>query len=360
MREKMAEERRKFHNVKEVESPTYKINKDRLETFDTRLMIFNRVNLDKNWSGYKRTEKKKALENISMKKNGYTRLDYALSEATWTIHDTWLDAFSQNRINRPRGSILGSEWYKEKMTITNMHEMSNNLKRAAKFFGADLTGITELNRDWLFKNWRYTLEPVSFPENIRYAVVLAYEMQENGISTSPKAIAGAVTALGYSRSTFTTACLSEFIRNLGYEAYSACNDAGLSIPLAVDAGLGQLGRNGLLITPEYGPRVQLSKIFTDLPLEPDKPIDFNVENTCRICKRCAKACKASAINVEDEPTYSSNYVSSSQGTLKWYVDGEKCYMFWSENGTDCSDCIITCPYSATPVNVSPEDFWNER
>jgi len=45
-----------------------------------------------------------------------------------------------------------------------------------------------------------------------------------------------------------------------------CNDTALSIPLAIDAGLGELGRNGLLITAEYGYCIRLCKIFTNLPL----------------------------------------------------------------------------------------------
>ena len=49
---------------------------------------------------------------------------------------------------------------------------------------------------------------------------------------------------------------------------------GITIPMAVDAGLGELGRNGLLLTEKYGPRVRLCKVFTDLPLEPDEPIDL--------------------------------------------------------------------------------------
>ncbi|MBN1682066.1 reductive dehalogenase [Candidatus Bathyarchaeota archaeon] len=355
----MAEERRKFHNIQKVDIHTYKINKKKLKRFDSHLMIFNRILLDENWSGYKRSEREKALKNIKSKAEGYSRIDYALSEAAWTLHDVWLDAFKQDRISRPQESILGSDWYKDELKIKDSSKMSINLKKAAKFFGADLVGIAKLNRDWLFKNWGYSFEPINFKKTIKNVIVLGYEMEEIGLSTSPTAIAGSVTALGYSRSAFTTACLSEFIRNLGYEAYPACNDAGLSIPLAIDAGLGQLGRNGLLITPEYGPRVQLSKIFTSLPLEPDKPIDFGVEKTCRICRRCAKSCKANAISLDEEPTYSSDYKSSSQGTLKWYVDGEKCYEFWCDNGTDCSDCIVSCPYSATPVHVTSEEFWKK-
>ena len=43
------------------------------------------------------------------------------------------------------------------------------------------------------------------------------------------------------------------------------------------AGLGEYGRLGLLITPEFGPRVRIGKIFTDLPLSHDEPRSFVVE-----------------------------------------------------------------------------------
>lgn len=43
------------------------------------------------------------------------------------------------------------------------------------------------------------------------------------------------------------------------------NDISLSIPLAIEAGLGELGRNGLLITKDFGPCVRLCKIFTTCP-----------------------------------------------------------------------------------------------
>lgn len=50
------------------------------------------------------------------------------------------------------------------------------------------------------------------------------------------------------------------------------NDTALAIPYAIKAGLGEYGRHGLLITPEYGPRVRIGKIFTDMPLAHDVPV----------------------------------------------------------------------------------------
>ena len=98
-----------------------------------------------------------------------------------------------------------------------------------------------------------------------------------------------------SKMAFTASSLAEFIHNFGYTPIPDGNDMSLSIPLAIDTGLGQLGRNGLLITPEYGPRVRLCKVFTDPPLEPDSPIDFGVNDFCRRCRLCADACEVDAI-----------------------------------------------------------------
>src|SRR4030042_1174651 len=149
---------------------------------------------------------------------------------------------------------------------------------------------------------------------------MAVEMDELGIATSPELPAAAATGIGYSRLAFTASTLAEFIRNLGYTAVPAGNATGLSVPLAVDAGLGEAGRDGALTTPRYGPRVRLCKVYTALPLKPDRPIDFGVRATCRTCKRCAEACEVEAIRFDDEPSYEPACRSSSVGALQWSED----------------------------------------
>jgi reductive dehalogenase len=143
---------------------------------------------------------------------------------------------------------------------------------------------------------------------------------------------------------FLVSCIAEFIRNLGYKAIPMGNDTALSIPLAIDAGLGELGRNGLLITPEYGPCIRICKVFTDLELKTDKPITFGVTDFCKNCKKCVEACEADAIQTEDEPSFKTVCPSNRQGVLRWAVNQDKCYKFWVENGGECSNCIAACPF----------------
>ncbi len=61
--------------------------------------------------------------------------------------------------------------------------------------------------------------------------------------------------------------------------------------VAIAAGLGWLGRNNLLVTPEYGAQVRLVTILTDLQLEPGTPLNQD----CGECRRCISACPANAI-----------------------------------------------------------------
>jgi epoxyqueuosine reductase QueG len=59
------------------------------------------------------------------------------------------------------------------------------------------------------------------------------------------------------------------------------------------AGLGKLGRNSLLITPQFGNLVHLVSIVTNIELEPDTPLDW--EPCPGNCGACLKACPTGAI-----------------------------------------------------------------
>lgn len=341
--------------IKRVEKPPYVVDKSRLCRFDGRNIVFSRVGWDSSWEGYKRMFNEKVPKLIEEGREGYTRVDFALLYASWIVHDAFKGGFSWTRIEPQRVSEIAMKinWKQFECKVDDPKKMSAVIKRAAKFFGASLVGVCKLNRDWLYAD-------VEIPSKFENAIVMAVEMDAVGIASSPAVMASAATGVGYSKMAFILACMGEFIRNLGYEAIQCGNDSALSVPLAIDAGLGELGRNGLLITPQYGPRVRLCKIFTDLPLDPDKPIEFGVREFCKKCKLCAKSCEAGAISMDDEPSFEAVCKSNNPGVLKWYVNVERCYLFWCENGADCSTCIKVCPYnvaSSRGTKISPKQFW---
>ncbi|MBW1999213.1 MAG: reductive dehalogenase, partial [Deltaproteobacteria bacterium] len=122
------------------------------------------------------------------------------------------------------------------------------------------------------------------------------------------------------------------------------NTIGITIPMAVQAGLGQLGRNGLLINPEFGPALRISKVLTSLPLVPDAPIDFGVTEFCSTCEICADKCPGQAI-MHGERTTEARNESTSPGVLKWPIDAEKCIGQWSRIRKPCTICISVCPFN---------------
>jgi len=327
-------------SVTRVEDPTYVIDPSKLRRFNARNNIFQRVMWDSSWEGYQRKYDEKAQSLVAKETPGYSRVDFAMAYASWIVHDAFKGGFSWTRIKSYRTQVdtAGIDWTATKYHVQNPNEMSEQVKCAARLFGASLVGICKLKRDWVYAG-------IEIPETLENVIVIAVEMDANGIAASPAVPAATATGVGYSRMAFTAACTGEFIRNLGYQAIQCGNDTVLSIPLAIDAGLGELGRNGLLITPQYGSRVRICKVITDLPLEADKPIEFGVKEFCGMCKMCSKHCEAEAISSSDEPSFKTVSNSNNPGALKWYVDVDKCYLFWCENSVDCSTCIKVCPFS---------------
>jgi len=102
-----------------------------------------------------------------------------------------------------------------------------------------------------------------------------------------------------------------------------------------------------LITPNYGPRVRLAKVFTNLPLLPDSPIEFGVRDFCMICEKCAEKCPSQSI-MFGPPSAEPHNISNRKGVNTWHINAETCFQYWVRNGCDCSNCIRTCPFNKPP------------
>ena len=334
-----------------IEEPKYLVA-GRITRFNQKYTVFSRSSWDPPFQKLKRKYQKRRIKLLRKKDK---LAEFAFRDASWTVANTlgtfvgfaqgndglysWkrLDSPDENLdINKDPGRIAAQY----------LKEISEKVKNAARFFGASLVGITRLNPLWVY-SYSYNRsnrqnQTLTLPKSYRFVVIMGIEMDHDKINSSPLD-ASTATGLGYSKMSFVTSLLAQLIRNLGYKALPCGNDTALSIPLAIDAGLGELGRNGLLITPQFGPRVRLCKVITDLPLIPDLPIDFGLHEYCKTCNKCFVKCPANAIS-EDE-TAKSTTISNSSGIMKWPVNGEKCYEYWSRQGIDCSICIKVCPFN---------------
>jgi len=174
-----------------------------------------------------------------------------------------------------------------------------------------------------------------------YALALTVEMDKEMVDRAPGAPTVMESALQYLRSGVMAVQVADLIRRLGYRARAHIDgNYRVICPLvARDAGLGVLGRMGLLMTPRLGPRVRIAVVTTDLPLEAGQPAaDPSTLDFCLRCRKCAHACPSRAISLgppeEDE-----------KGVRRWRIDSESCFTFWTKVGTDCARCMAVCPYS---------------
>ncbi|MFK7753580.1 MAG: reductive dehalogenase [Sedimentitalea sp.] len=288
--------------------------------------------------------------------DGFTQNDFALRNGPWVVTEMFAemhkaagrrDGFTDDFTPHIPPKV-------DKAETGSPREAATGIKKVAKLYGADLVGITDYDPKWTyhskFSARTGTSRPLELPEGLTSVIVLGKAMEYDIIRMSPSATASAGPASGYAEDAITLLALAQYIRSLGYKAVANQNDTTLAIPYAIKAGLGEYGRNGLCITPEYGPRVRFGRILTDMPMAHDKPAAFGVEQTCDICRRCANNCPPQAIDHGAPSTYTYNR-SNIPGIKKWTTDAEKCFKFWVSRGTDCANCIRTCPYNKDATHL---------
>ncbi len=221
------------------------------------------------------------------------------------------------------------------------------IKQIAKYLGSDLCGIATLDQSYVYSHTGRG--PDSYGKEIvldhLFAIVFAVEMDLAMVASAPRAPAVVETGKQYVEAARISIILANFIRRIGYPArahIAGSNYQAMLPPLAWEAGLGELGRIGTLVTTKYGPRARLGLVTTSLPMTPDKPKTIGIQDFCEKCKKCAVNCPAQAIPDGEK--------KEENGVLKWVLNREECYRFWRKAGTDCAVCMYVCPYSK-PVNL---------
>ncbi|MCI0713968.1 MAG: 4Fe-4S dicluster domain-containing protein [Chloroflexi bacterium] len=139
--------------------------------------------------------------------------------------------------------------------------------------------------------------------------------------------------------------MAAHIRHLGWDAKAVTTMASaelLHIPLAIKAGLGELGKSGLLITREFGANVRLAAVLTNLPVTLDSPADIGIADFCALCQLCVKQCPAGAISLEKQMV---------RGIQKWVTDIGKCAPYFVEHHA-CGICLEICPWTEHGPRIS--------
>ena len=107
---------------------------------------------------------------------------------------------------------------------------------------------------------------------------------------------------------------------------------------AVKAGLGWIGRSCQLVTRDFGPRVRLGTVLTDMPLGEEEVV--RMRSYCGTCRRCVEACPVGALTGGEW---------SEKGKRDDLLDARSCDNWKKEhyaefNGMVCGICTSACPH----------------
>ena len=234
----------------------------------------------------------------------------------------WLNLVNRWLLRKADGRVA-----KTRVEVTDPAAMTREIKATALRLGAGTVGIARIGEAALYENYQTRFE---------YAIVVLMPMDSEEMSHIAGERAGIETMRVYMEISRTVIGIAAHIRGLGWpaRAYGESSDI-LHIPLAIDAGLGQLGKHGSLICSEYGSNMRIATVLTNLPLAVDAPIDIAVDDLCLGCRRCTIDCPPDAIGDSKQLV---------RGVEKWYVDFDKCAPYFTHT-VGCGICIEVCPWS---------------
>ncbi len=167
-----------------------------------------------------------------------------------------------------------------------------------------------------------------------FTIVLTMEMSNEILETAPGADAKDLNDTTYVKMAILTTKLSDYLRKNGFATEIAHPYGGLVnfSELGQKAGLGYIGKSGLLITPELGPRLKVSAIFVSIANLPAKDDNKHawIPKYCDKCSKCVKACPHEAL-IEKETCCGGNEIELIKKNCIGCSQG-------------CTYCIEACPF----------------
>lgn len=241
-------------------------------------------------------------------------------------------------------------------------EASRRIREFARSLGADDVRIGPLRPEWVYSHRGsrpffsdgYTNPPyfagvpdgyqgARYGEGIElrhaHAVSMAFSQDKALMATGATRAVDFEVGRVYAHSVIASVQLARFIRALGWpaRAHHLRNYLVMLVPVAVDAGIGELARTGYVVSRSLGANFRLSCVTTDMPIEHDEPVDIGMQDFCSKCKKCATSCPAQAIPLGEKTTV--------RGVNKWKLDEEACLLYWGRAGYTCGICQAVCPWT---------------
>ena len=240
--------------------------------------------------------------------------------------------------------------------VADARVLSRHIKRVAKHLGADLVGIAAANPAFMYAaGSRYVqdgtandaylkMTPDALAKRFPFVIQATVAWDHKTLQAHRHHVGDMSYHTSAMRAAMILKALEGYIKEMGYTAIrGAVNPQGAGLA----AGLGELGRNGMMITEKYGARVHMpDPILTDMPLVADKPLDIGVEDFCKVCRKCASNCPTNSITFGPKIVYN--------GIEKYKINWLTCYKirpFVADHYGSCLTCVAVCPFT------KPDTWW---
>jgi reductive dehalogenase len=304
-----------MHRLKRVERPTTLIMDDKVQRVDERESGFNKAVRGDYGEKLKRERQRFVLKHP---------LSGALAQMQVYLKDIVDGLAAKNKAPLPDDPAV----------------LSRHVKEVAYFLRSDAVGICKLPPYAVYTNSFPDGQPIELNHNYAIGILIDQDWKTAEAYSGHDWISNAMSFMSYSASGFIACILADYIRRLGYpaRAHHARNYQVVVPPILLWAGLGEMCRIGdSVLHPFLGPRFKAAVVTTDLPLLPDKPIDFGLQDFCSKCKKCARECPSSALSFGDKVMYN--------GYEHWPTDIQKCTTMRVGNlrGSGCGTCVKVCP-----------------
>jgi reductive dehalogenase len=241
----------------------------------------------------------------------------------------------------------------KQVPVADPAAMTRHIKAVARYMGADVVAIAQAHPSFMYAGNRYVQDGTaedayqqSTPEELvrkfPYLIVTTTAWDYDKLQAHRHHIGDAAYHVSQMKGVMILKALEGYVKELGYTALR-----GVANPQAAGlaSGIGELGRNGLIINKTFGARIHMpDPILTDLPLVPDHPVDIGVEDFCKICRKCAANCPTNSITFGDKEVFN--------GVEKYKINWLTCYKlrpYTHDHWMSCLTCATVCPFTKSNV-----------
>ena len=221
----------------------------------------------------------------------------------------------------------------------DVSDISDAVRDKARELGYGEVGFVRFDKRYIYSSRRPTVR-----QDLPSAICLAIEQDYVKTQNIPGVAGEEAQGDAYLKQAELSIKLAEYLLQSGYSAQISGPvwHFGPVIPMFVQAGLGQLGVNGQLLSPHFGSRARLQVVITDAPLTYDSPVDYGIYKLCETCQICFMRCPGKAIQAQRV---------WFRGVEKNKLISRRCRPVMTRFA-GCGVCIKVCPvqkYGMAPV-----------